>query len=96
MGQKNGNPFLIALGKDKPEGAGGHEDPAGAQGDDSQHNQGFVSQEIVVWSQLEKAARRKGGKERGRKHGVSLAPNSYMFNLNLMGERGMHTKYLQN
>lgn len=47
MGQKNGNPFLITLGKDKTEEAGGHKDPAGAQGDDSQHNQAFATQEIV-------------------------------------------------
>lgn len=94
MGQKNGNPFLIALGKDKPEGAGGHKDPSGAQGDDSQHNQGFASQEIVVWSQLEKAARRKGGKEETQSlPGTQQLHVQSEFNNR---ERGMHTKYLQN
>lgn len=33
-------------------------------------------------------------KKEGREPGVSLTPNSHM--LNLMGERGMHTKYFQN
>lgn len=39
---------------------------------------------------------REGGKEGGMEHGVSLAPSSHMLDLNLMGERAIHTKYLQN
>lgn len=50
-----------------------------------------------VWSQQEKVARKKGGREGGSDGTWSLpAPSSHMLHLNLMGERGIHTKYLQN
>lgn len=71
MGQKNGIPFLITLGKDRTEGAGGHRDPAGAQGDDSQHNQECASQEIVSGVNRRK---KQEGRERKREEGNTESP----------------------
>lgn len=89
MGQKNGNPFLITRQK----GLGDTKILLVPRKMVHSTTKDFHIRKLCLES-TGKAARRKGEKEVGRKHGLSLAPSSHI--LNLMGERGIYTKYLEN